>query len=106
MAAFTLEAQVPHTWHIDTAVSRHMSGNIDLFQSIQCTDPVTISIADRSSFTANQEGTICVRIVSDPRYDHSNIPIKLVNVLYVPNLDSNLLSVSRMTNVNIDVTFG
>jgi Pol polyprotein, beta-barrel domain len=67
-----------------------MSGNIDLFQSVHCTEPITISIADGSSFIADQEGTIRVWIISDSRYDHYNRPIKLVNVLYIPDLDWNL----------------
>jgi hypothetical protein len=44
MAVFTPEAHVLHTWDVDTAAARHMSGNSNLFQSVQCTDPVMISI--------------------------------------------------------------
>ena len=46
-----------------------------------------------------------MRIVSDPIYDLPDLPVTLIDVIYAPKLQANLLSVGRMTNSNLDVAF-
>ena len=94
-----------HVWLIDSAASSHLSGNIELFESIQDISPVTIQTASGESFTANLQGTIQIDIISDPDLGLPSVPITLTNVIYAPNLRSNLLSVGRMTNANVEVVF-
>ena len=73
-----------HVWLIDSAASSHLSGNLELFQSLNDIPPVTIETASRDSFTANQRGTICIAIVSDPSLELPDVPITLTNVIYAP----------------------
>ena len=47
-----------HIWLVDSAASSHLSGNINLFNSIYFIPPVSIHTANGDSFTANQKGTI------------------------------------------------
>jgi hypothetical protein len=65
-----------------------------------------LTIANGESIIANQRGTIRIKIASDPRWDLPDIPIMLTDVIYAPKLKSNLLSVGRMTNSNVNVYFG
>ena len=93
-------------WLIDSAASSHISGNKDLFHSMHSIPPIKIDIANGESFTANQRGTINLRVASDPRWELDDVHITLTDVIYAPNLRSNLLSVGRMTNSNVNVHFG
>jgi Pol polyprotein, beta-barrel domain len=91
---------------VDSATSSHISGNKNLFLSMHDIAPVRIDIANGESITANQRGTIGIKIASDPQWDLPDIPIMLTDVIYAPKLKSNLLSVGRMTNSNVNVYFG
>ena len=93
-------------WLIDSAASSHISGNKDLFHSMHSIPPIKINIANGESFTVNQRGTINLRVASDPCWELDNIHITLTDVIYAPNLRSNLLSVGRMTNSNVNIHFG
>ena len=95
-----------HIWLIDLGASSHLCGNIELFSSIVDIPPVSILSANGESFLANQKGTILLTIQSSmPDANIPDMPIMLVNVIYVPKLNANLLSVGRMTNANVDVNF-
>ena len=92
-----------HTWLVNSATSSHILGNIDLFSNLHSVTPITIKTASGEAFTANQRGTICITLCSDPMHNLSNIPITLLDVIYIPKLNVNLMSVGRMTNANIEV---
>ena len=56
--------------------------------------PVSILLANGESFLANQKGTILLMIQSNmPDANIPDMPITLVNVIYIPKLNANLLSV-------------
>ena len=40
------------------------------------------------------------------KHNLSNLPITLKEAIYMPNLQANLLSVGRMTNVDVELKFG
>jgi hypothetical protein len=95
-----------HIWLLNSRASSHLSGNITLFESIYMIPPVTIQTANGDSFTANQKGMIRLTIHSESLHMKvPDLPITLVDVIYVPNLNANLLSVGKMTNVDVDVNF-
>ena len=94
-----------HVWIINSAASSHLSGNLELFQSLNDSPPVTIETASGDSFTANQRGMIHIAIVSDPSLELLDVPITLTNVIYVLKLKANLLLVGRMTNSNVNMIF-
>ena len=95
-----------YLWLIDSATSSHISRNKDLFHTMHSIPPIKIDIANGESFITDQCSTINVKVVSDPRWGLKDIPITLTDVIYTPKLKSNLLSVGRMTNSNINIHFG
>ena len=76
-----------------------------MFHTISDIPPITTETASGESFTANQRGTICTNIVSDPSLELPDVPIHLTDVIYAPKLKVNLLSVGRMTSSNVNVMF-
>ena len=95
-----------HIWLLDSGASNHISGNTNLFESIYSIPPVTIQTTNGDSFTANQKGTIKLTIRSENLHMRvSDLPITLIDVIYVPHLNANLLSVRKMTNVDVDMNF-
>ena len=94
-----------HTWLVDSAASSHISGNLLLFSDIHEIPPVTIQTASGESFTADQSGSIHIKVMSDPSYNLVDVHITLTNVIYAPKLHANLLSVRRMTDANVNMLF-
>ena len=95
-----------HIWLLDSGASSHLCGKIELFSSIIDILPVSILVANGESSLANQKGTILLTIQSNmPDTNIPDMPITLVNVIYVPKLNTNLLLVKQMTNANVDVNF-
>ena len=83
-----------HIWLLDSGASSHLCRNIELFSSIVDIPPVSILSANGESFFANQKGTILLTIQSNmPDANIPDMPITLMNVIYVPKLNANLLSV-------------
>ena len=58
-----------HTWLINSAASNHISGTLLLFSNMIKITPVTIQMASSDSFTADQSGTIHIKVMSNPLND-------------------------------------
>lgn len=85
-----------HPWIIDSGASDHMTGLSNLFSSyITCSGRQQVKIADGSLTSVSGKGSIPV-----------TPSMSLSSVLHVPNLSTNLLSVSSLTkHLNCSVTF-
>ena len=95
-----------HVWLLYSGASSHLCGNLSLFETIHVIPPITIQTANGDSFTANQQGTIKLTIQTNYKhFEVPDLPITLMNVIYVPKLNANLFSVGHMTNANVDVNF-
>jgi gag-polypeptide of LTR copia-type/Pol polyprotein, beta-barrel domain len=105
-SAFSSFENDPHIWFIDSAASSHLCGDKSLFSSIYTVPSLTIKIVSGNTFVANQRGTIRITLRSDLSHGLEDVPIILNEVIYVPMLNANLLSIGRMTNANVLVTFG
>jgi Pol polyprotein, beta-barrel domain len=95
----------PHIWFIDSAASSHLCGDKSLFNSMYTVPSLTIETASGDAFTANQRGTIKITLRSDPSHCLEDVPITLKEVIYVPKLNANLLSIGRMTSAKVVVSF-
>jgi len=74
-------------WIIDSGASDHMTGDATLLNEYnQCTNNSTVRIANGSS--SQVKGISLSRLLRD---------MILNSILYVPNLDCNLLSISKLT---------
>ena len=105
MSAFSSIEPNSHYWFIDSAATSHICGDIDLFEKISDIPPINIETASGDAFKATKRGTIHMTIRSEPSSKLDDVPITLMDVIYVPRLNVNLLSVGRMTNANVDVLF-
>ena len=94
-----------HIWLLDSAASSHLCRNHDLFVSIQSVLPILIETANGKSFTASKKGTVHISLQSNISNMLPNLPITLLDMIYIPNLRANLLSVGKMTNMNMEFTF-
>jgi len=85
---------LPH-WIIDTGASNHMTGNINLLSNVKQTDPCNIGLPDGNRVISVKSGTI-----------HLSDRLTLMNVLFVPSLRYNLISVSQLTDdLNCEARF-
>lgn len=76
-------------WIVDTEASDHITRNKSLFQNYQAdTSNSSVRIADGSYSKVAGTGTSSVRITQN---------LYLNFVLHVPDLDCNLLSISKLT---------
>jgi Pol polyprotein, beta-barrel domain len=94
-----------HVWLVDSATSSHLSGNIKIFDKIHPINAIAIETASRDSFKADQRGTIRITIRNDTYMRLPPLELTLHNVIFVPKLNPNLLSVGRMTTANVNVVF-
>lgn len=84
-------------WIIDSGASKHMCNNKSLFSSIRKSQVNHITIANRETLPVEGEGEIYIAIGSKK--------VKLLNVLYVPKVAANLLSVGCIINANCNIVF-
>ncbi|CAH9126867.1 unnamed protein product, partial [Cuscuta epithymum] len=76
-----------NAWIIDTSATNHVCGNLTVLRQIKSIEPCSVGLPDGQTVMATQEGRV---ILSDNFY--------LNNVLYVPELNCNLISVSQMSD--------
>jgi hypothetical protein len=88
------------SWIVDSGASRHMTGDCKLFTSdyAMFPKPQPIEIANGTSLQGLGSGTIRISLAGDA--------VTVSNVLYVPGLTTNLLSVSQLEDRNITISTG
>ena len=88
-----------HEWYIDSGASKHMTNNIEILTDINYyNNPSPVYLGDESVVFAHGEGQSRVRMAN-------GVCLALKNVLFVPKLVKNLLSVRAMTNQGAQVRF-
>jgi len=73
------------SWIIDTGASNHMTGNLSNLRNLRAISPCHVGLPDGSNIVATKEGSIIF-----------GNDFVLENVLYVPGLSCNLISVSQL----------
>ena len=92
------EGNATTSWVVDSGVSSHMSAHRSLFQSYEILHtPHDISIANCLKIKAIRIGTVPINI----KVDNQMRPTILKNVLHVPDLSANLLSIPTMAKHGI-----
>ena len=90
------------TWIVDSAASRHMCKDRKMFQNVRrLRYPKNVKIGDGSIIKARFQGTIKLQI----RSVNKVMKFKMRNVLYVPELKYNLLSVSQASECGKIIQF-
>ena len=103
MTTLPLSEHDTHMWLINSTASSHLTGNSHLFHNLYDILPVTDETVSGESFTINKRGMIRIVIISDPSFDLPDVPITLMDVIYVPKLGANFLLVGCMIGSNINI---
>ncbi|CAH2091010.1 unnamed protein product [Euphydryas editha] len=84
-------------WIIDSGCTSHMCNNKNLFTSMDTSFTSNVTVADNNILQCKGKGYVTVYVNKCSRI--------IENVLYVPNLSANLLSVSKLTDKGYSVIF-
>lgn len=88
------------SWYADSAAIKHMTFHREWFSEIRkYTGPCKVEVANKCLLTIESIGTILI----DARIDNQWKPIRLENVLYVPELSENLFSTGVLTDKGVKV---
>lgn len=90
-----------HRWIVDSGASTHMCHDKFLFQKFVSANLGMIRIADGNNIPIEGSGTV-VLYFQDDQNQHS---LNLENVAFVPNLDTNLLSVKKLVETGKSISF-
>ena len=74
-------------WKIDSGASCHMTGNSSTLQGVEKILPIPIGLPGGTNTMASHQGTVSL-----------GEKLKLKDVLYVPSLNCDLISVARLRN--------
>ena len=92
------------TWIVDSGATCHMCNDKNLFTDMRDLDtPQQVTLGDGSPLEGPAEGTVKLDMILP---DGSTQNCKLKNVLYVPKLSYNLLSVSKASEARKTTKFG
>lgn len=100
-AKTSTEINTSRAWILDSGCTAHLCADEDVFSSMSKSTKITLNLASQAS--AKVEGTGLV-ILAVPSSDGQR-SIELKNTLFVPDLRTNLISVSKITDKGHTVTF-
>ncbi|KAI5386527.1 hypothetical protein KIW84_072889 [Lathyrus oleraceus] len=89
MVCHVKEEIQPNLWYLDTACSNHMCGDKKAFSDLDESFRSTIKFGDNSTVSVMGKGTIGI-------HTKKNYVQTISNVLFVPDLKTNLLSVGQL----------
>lgn len=99
IAAFSVfDSKTNKRWYIDSGASMHMCSNKEWLCNVREPSVKTVTVANREPLSVECVGDISINVSQ-----HSKIQLK--NVLHVPGLAANLISVSTVTQAGYKVTF-
>ncbi|XP_036347978.1 uncharacterized protein LOC118757367 [Rhagoletis pomonella] len=95
-----LQSKESDSWYVDSAATKHMTFHREWFSTLRkYTTGSKVKVANNSYLQIEAIGTILI----DVKVDNQWKPVRLENVLYVPELSENLLSTSMITDRGITV---
>lgn len=84
-------------WHVDSGAAKHLTGDKRWFKELYNCVPCTVTTADQGVLSCTQRGSV------ELSTRHGKFTVR--NVLYVPGLTVNLLSVSVLVDTGYRVHF-
>ena len=88
-------------WVIDSGATSHMCGNRDLFYSLKESKYGQVTVANGMKTPAMGSGSIRLKVNTD----EGSLKVLLNNVLWVPHLKGNLISVNQLGRKGFTVMF-
>lgn len=89
-------------WYLDSGATAHMTSDTSLLDDVDRSKATAVCLADGKSIKSSGTGT--GKLVSF-NGDGAKMNVRLDNVLHVPSLAGNLLSVSRIADLGFRVLF-
>ena len=96
-----LERPSSSRWVIDSGSTRHICNNKQLFSTLSKCDMAIIEVANKQFIQGRQSGTISLRVNAG----NSIQDIEIRDVLYIPNIAKNLLSVKMLAIQGLNTLF-
>lgn len=90
------------SWIVDSGATSHMCSDKGSFVDISEESSATVVLANGKEVPVKGIGSVKIRTVDE---EGSFVDLTLTKVLHVPDLESNLLSVSKLISLNVLVTF-
>ncbi|WJZ92889.1 hypothetical protein VitviT2T_011862 [Vitis vinifera] len=97
MASQALSSHELNTWLIDSGCTSHMTKHLSIFTSIDRSVQPKVKLGNGEVVQAKGKGTIAISTKRGTKI--------VTNVLYIPDLDQNLLSVAQMLRNGYAVSF-
>jgi len=85
-------------WFLDSGCSNHMTGNKDLFSSIDTSIQYEVKLGNDCKVTVSGKGVV-------PVYTKNNEKMNMYDVYFVPGLRCNLISVGQLLEKGYQVYF-
>lgn len=89
-------------WCLDSGASSHMCGNLNNFTKFTNSACGTLNLATDKQANITGKGTV---ILTTNNFKNGGVTFEVKDTLYVPDLRTNLLSVSKITNSGYKVVF-
>ena len=89
-------------WYVDSGCTSHMTNNAKFIRNMRESEVISsVAVGSGDNITVSGVGNLEATVVCDGKKNH----VELKDVLYVPGLMCNLLSVSRMRRNGVIVVF-
>lgn len=95
--ALVAKSTKSNSWYIDSGATSHMTPNVDILENKSKSEIPYITAADDEKIAVECQGKTTII--------PNNVPIEMSNVLHVPGLAANLLSVSKIVERGNSVLF-
>lgn len=89
-------------WYVDSGATSHICNRKDFFKSLDKQSPSTVTVANGYELKAYGKGTCEINVINGKGVSQ-NVLVK--DVLYVPKIESNLLSVKKLTKRGFKIDF-
>lgn len=99
---FLFVTSVSDGWILDSGATCHIASNKDRFTEFNANHRETVFVANGQKTITAGKGTVCVDFVNKKGHI---VSVKIENVLYVPSIKGNLISVKRLADKGYTVSF-
>lgn len=88
-----------HAWYVDSGATCHMTNNKNLLQNYVVDTPRSVTVANKQKMHSEGHGDVELLLKGQKQLT------KISEVIYVPGLSTNLISVGKMATKGLDVHF-
>lgn len=100
---FLFATSVTDGWILDSGATCHIAGNKERFTEFDASHRKNVFVANGQKAITAGRGAICVHFINGSGH---NSLVKIENVLYVPSIRQNLISVKRLADRGYAIHFG